>query len=65
MDKAASVVPDYKLKPEPQTSREDAIRELAYLKWQAATGGSTVSQEDTEGFWLLAEQEIDNDGQPT
>lgn len=65
MSEVASVVPDYGLKPEPQTSREDAIRELAYLKWQAATGGNTVSQEDTDSFWLQAEQEIDNDGQPT
>lgn len=39
-------------------SRENQIRELAYLKWQAATGGSPVSQQDTEAFWLEAEQEL-------
>lgn len=42
-------------------SNEDKIRELAYLKWQSATGGQSLP-EDPEGiqFWIEAERELNS-----
>jgi hypothetical protein len=34
---------------------EDSIREMAYFKWLAATGGNPVSEQETRKFWLEAE----------
>lgn len=41
-----------------QNKNEDAIREIAYFRWLTATGGSTVSEEETQRFWLEAEEEV-------
>ncbi len=41
-------------------SREDSIRQLAYLNWLNLTGGQVVSDEQTRQFWLDAEREIDS-----
>lgn len=42
--------------------REDRIRELAYLKWMAATGGAIVGDDQTRQFWVEAEKELDATG---
>lgn len=40
--------------------KENKIRIRAYLKWLSQTDGSPVSDEETQRFWLEAEQEIDS-----
>lgn len=37
---------------------EDRIRELAYFKWLANTGGEPVSRSEADSFWLQAEEEL-------
>lgn len=39
---------------------EDAIREIAYFRWLEATGGSPVSEEESQKFWVEAEKELQN-----
>lgn len=40
-----------------QFEQDDDVRELAYFKWLAATGGTPVSEEESQKFWLEAEAE--------
>jgi hypothetical protein len=35
-----------------------SVQELAYLKWLAATGGTPVGPDQTDGFWFEAEKEL-------
>lgn len=36
---------------------DEQIREIAYFRWLAATGGTPVSAEDSQRFWFEAEAE--------
>jgi hypothetical protein len=40
-----------------QIEQDNDVRELAYFKWLAATGGNPVSEEESQKFWLEAEAE--------
>lgn len=44
---------------------ESTIREKAYLNWLAETGGTPVSQEETDRFWVKAEQELIKPQEPS
>jgi hypothetical protein len=44
-----------------EDEKENLIRQRAYHKWLAATDGSPVSEEETQRFWLEAEQEVTGD----
>lgn len=39
-------------------SSEDSIRQIAYFRWLAATGGNPVSEEESQNFWLEAERQL-------
>lgn len=39
---------------------DENIREIAYFRWLAATGGAPVSNEESQRFWFEAEQEAKN-----
>jgi hypothetical protein len=43
---------------ENKANNDDAIREIAYFRWLTVTGGLPVSEEETQRFWLEAEEEI-------
>ena len=45
---------------ESDSTKEDAIREIAYFAWLSETGGAPVSDEESKLFWLKAEQEFNN-----
>lgn len=38
--------------------KEETVRILAYLRWEKATGGNPVDDEQTKQFWLEAEKEV-------
>lgn len=41
-----------------KTLSQDEIRELAYFRWLAATGGEPVSEEESRKFWIEAENQL-------
>ncbi len=41
-----------------QSYDENTVREMAYFRWLAATGGNPVDENQAKDFWLQAEQEV-------
>jgi hypothetical protein len=64
--KSALILAETPAAPVMPKPREERIRDLAYHKWLAETGGQVVP-EDPEGvkFWVEAEKEVDREGSPS
>ena len=41
-----------------QQPSEESIRQIAYFRWLAATGGNPVSEEESQNYWLEAERQL-------
>lgn len=48
------------IKKEKQVPSEDTIREIAYFRWLSETGGTPVGEEESQKYWLEAENELEN-----
>lgn len=51
------------LVPTEPVSRDEKVRLLAYQRWEEATGGAPVDDEQTRQFWLDAEKDISTESE--
>lgn len=47
-----------RVRREIQSAKDEHTRTRAYHKWQTATGGRPVSEEESRRFWLEADREV-------